>query len=362
MERRWTVRRLERRRCVRKGLIVIGNAILDVPKLEAWLRAHIHDDARIEDVRRFSGGQSNPTYLIKTPEKSMVLRRKPPGNLLRSAHAIDREYRIISALHPVGFPVPEPIAYCDDDRVVGTPFYLMEYIDGIGLWDPKLPSLEARDRTLIYEGMIDTLASLHNLDVGELGLSDLGRGDDYLGRQLKRWSEQFRASSDEVVPDMELLASRLAATAPDQSRIVLVHGDYKLDNILFDRKLAPAAVIDWELATLGDPLADFTSLLIHWSLPADEATMTGGVSAQIAGIPEIETLVQRYCRATGRDQMRDLQWYLSYNLFRGSCICQGVAGRVKGGNAFSAVAADVAARVPHFLAASMQHARKADIL
>ncbi|MGH6696989.1 phosphotransferase family protein [Sphingopyxis sp.] len=332
------------------------------PGLAAWLRQRIDGFTKLDDIRRFRGGQSNPTYLLASGAKLFVLRSKPPGALLRSAHAIDREYRVLDALAPSGFPVPHPIAYCDDETITGRAFYLMSFVSGRGFQDPALPSLRVEQRARIYDGLVATLARLHCLDVRALGLDDFGRGDSYLARQLRRWSDQFRASSSAPVAEMERLSERLAATAPLQNGIALIHGDYKLDNLLFDDALTPVALLDWELATLGDPLADFTSLLIQWSLPRDEKTMTGGVSENIDGIPTITAMAANYCALTGRAGLPDLDWYLAYNLFRGSCICQGIAGRIRVGNAASSRAADVAARVPDLLAAATRHAEQAGIL
>lgn len=332
------------------------------PRLAAWLQAHVDGFSRLTDIRRFHGGQSNPTYLLISGERRFVLRSKPPGALLHSAHAIDREYRVLGALSPSGFPIPRPIAYCDDEAIIGQSFYVMSFVEGHAFQDPTLPMLAPAERRRVYQGLVATLAQLHRLDIQTLGLADFGRGDDYLARQLRRWSDQFRISSSEPVAAMERLSERLEATIPEQTGIVLIHGDYKLDNVLFDDALTPTALLDWELATLGDPLADFTSLLIHWSLPRDPKTMTGGLSVAIPGIPDIIEIVDQYCTLTGRGTLPDLDWYLAYNLFRGSCICQGIAGRIRTGNATSPAAALVAARVPDLLVAATHHADRAGIL
>ena len=291
-------------------------------------------------LRQFKGGQSNPTYLVEMPERSCVLRRKPPGVLLPSAHAVDREFRVIGALHKQGFPVPEPILYCGDEAIAGTPFYLMSHADGRVWWNPHMPDAEPAARTRVYDAMNATLARLHSFDPETLGLSDFGRGENYVARQVARWSKQYRASQTEEIDAMERLIAWLPDHLPPPAPIRLVHGDYRLDNIV----VAPdgssiLAVLDWELSTLGDPLADFTYHLMTWHMPADPSGASSGTLAgrdlAALGIPPADDYVAAYASRTGLDPRPHLDTYLAYNFFRIAAILQGVAGRVRDGTATS---------------------------
>jgi aminoglycoside phosphotransferase (APT) family kinase protein len=241
----------------------------DAAPLEAYLAARLPDFAGPLDVRQFKGGQSNPTYLLETPARRYVLRRKPPGKLLPSAHAVDREFRVISALHAQGFPVAAPVLACADDGIVGTPFYVMAHVEGRVVWEPHMPDAPPAERAAVYDAMNATLARLHAFDPAALGLADFGRGENYVARQVERWSKQYRASETEQIDEMEHLIAWLPAHLPPSAPVRLVHGDYRLDNII----LAPAAptvlaVLDWELSTLGDPLADLAYHLMQWDMPA----------------------------------------------------------------------------------------------
>ena len=316
----------------------------DAARLEHWLAAHAAGFSGPLTVRQFKGGQSNPTYLLETPGRRYVLRRKPPGTLLPSAHAVDREFRVISALYRQNFPVPEPIVYCDDAEVVGTPFFVMGYADGRIFWEPHLPGSNPAERAAIYDAINATLARLHGYDPAAIGLADYGRGENYVARQVERWSKQYRASQTQSIDAMERLIAWLPDHLPPPGPVRLVHGDFRLDNMI----LAPdapsvLAVLDWELSTLGDPLADFSYHLMKWHMPAaDSGGGTGslvGHDLAALGIPSMADYVESYASRTGLDPRPHLNAYLAYNFFRIAAILQGIAGRVRDGTATSEHAA-----------------------
>jgi len=334
----------------------------DVGSLEAYLRAHVPGFAGPIMLSQFKGGQSNPTYLVATPSRRYVLRRKPPGKLLPSAHAVDREYRVISALYPQGFPVAEPVLYCADESVVGTAFFVMSYVDGRVFWEAEMPSSNPAERAQVYDAMNATLAQLHSFDPAAIGLADYGRGENYVARQVERWSKQYRASETETIEDMERLIAWLPAHLPPPQTPRLVHGDYRLDNII----LAPdapriVAVLDWELSTLGDPLADFSYHLMQWSMPPSEAGTGSLVGFDLAalGIPSLEDYVAAYVVRTGFDPRPHLPVYFAYNFFRLAAILQGIIGRVRDGTATSAVAAAKAELVRPLAAKAWEFALRA---
>lgn len=334
----------------------------DEAALTRWLADHVEGFAGPLTIRQFKGGQSNPTYRLETPGRAYVLRRKPPGTLLPSAHAVDREFRVISALHPTGFPVARPYALCTDDLVIGSMFYVMEAVEGRILWDAELPGLEPTERGAIYEAEIATLAHLHQTDVEAVGLADYGRPGNYFARQVERWSKQYRASETQPIPAMDRLIAWLPETTPVQERTSIVHGDYRLDNMIFDADASQVrAVLDWELSTLGDPLADFTYFLMPWILPEMGGGRGGLLGRDLAslGIPTLEEAVARYCVLTDREGVPQLDWYFAYNLFRIGAILQGIAGRVRDGTAVSARAAEQGARVPLLAAGAWTFAERA---
>jgi aminoglycoside phosphotransferase (APT) family kinase protein len=334
----------------------------DVGRLEAYLRAHVEGFAGPVTLRQFKGGQSNPTYLVETRARSYVLRRKPPGKLLPSAHAVDREHRVISALHAQGFPVAEPVLYCADDAVIGTAFFVMSFVEGRVFWEAEMPASNPAERAQVYDAMNATLARLHSFDPATIGLADYGRGENYVARQIERWSKQYRASETEKVEDMERLIAWLPAHLPPPQPPRLVHGDYRLDNIILAPK-APtiAAVLDWELSTLGDPLADFSYHLMQWHMPPSEAG-TGslvGYDLSALGIPSLEAYVEAYVKRTGFDPRPYLAVYSAYNFFRIAAILQGIVGRVRDGTATSAFAAAKAALVRPLAAKAWEFALQA---
>jgi aminoglycoside phosphotransferase (APT) family kinase protein len=313
---------------------------LNAARLADYLAAHVAGFAGPLTIKQFKGGQSNPTYLLQTPARSYVLRRKPPGKLLPSAHAIDREYRAIRALHEQGFPVAEPLAYCDDDSIVGTAFYLMSFVDGRVFWEPQMPGSNPAERAAVYDAMNATIARLHGFDPGQIGLADFGKAENYVARQVERWSKQYRASETEKIDEMERLIAWLPAHIPPAGPARLVHGDYRLDNMIVARDEPKIlAVLDWELSTLGDPLADFTYHLMAWHMPASEsaagtATLVGHDLGGL-GIPSMEDYVDDYVARTGLDPRPHLPAYLAYNFFRIAAILQGIIGRVRDGTATS---------------------------
>ena len=317
----------------------------DVGRLESYLASHLPTFAGPALVSQFKGGQSNPTYLIETAPRRYVLRRKPPGKLLPSAHAVDREHRVISALYAQGFPVAEPLLYCADESVVGTAFFVMAFTAGRVFWEPHMPDSNPAERAQVYDGMNATLARLHGFDPAAIGLGDYGRGEHYVARQIARWSKQYRASETERIDEMERLIEWLPAHLPPEQAPRLVHGDYRLDNMIVAAD-APTilAVLDWELSTIGDPLADFAYHLMQWHMPHSEAG-TGslvGFNLGALGIPSLDTYIDRYVARTGLDPRPHLPVYFAYNFFRLAAIMQGIAGRVRDGTATSALAASKA--------------------
>ena len=328
----------------------------DEGALHAWMQANVAGYAGPLEVRQFKGGQSNPTYQLITPSKKYVMRRKPPGKLLPSAHAVDREYKVITALGPTGFPVARTYGLCQDDAVIGTWFYIMDMVEGRIFWDQSLPGCEPAERRAIFTDKIKTLADLHNTDYVKIGLEDYGKPGNYMGRQVDRWTKQYKASETQLIPEIERLIEWLPRTLPVQERTSIVHGDYRLDNMIFHpTEPKVIAVLDWELSTLGEPLADFTYLLMNW--------VNGSISAipdlKAHGIPTLEETVDYYCGLTGRSGLHDLNRFFSYNAFRLAGILQGIVGRVRDGTANSPHAAQQADRVVTLAQASWRFAEKA---
>jgi aminoglycoside phosphotransferase (APT) family kinase protein len=310
----------------------------DTARLEAYLAANAKGFTGPLSVKQFKGGQSNPTYMLETPTRKYVLRRKPPGKLLPSAHAVDREFRVISALHAQGFPAAEPIIYCADESITGTAFYVMGFVEGRVIWEPDMPGSSSAERAAVYDAMNATLARLHSFDPAAIGLADYGKGENYVARQVDRWSKQYRASETEKIDEMERLMAWLPAHLPPPAPVRLVHGDYRLDNvILHPSEPRVLAVLDWELSTLGDPLADFTYHLMQWHMPTTEAGAgTGslvGHDLKALGIPALADYVDAYVARTGLDPRPHLAVYLAYNFFRLAAILQGIVGRVRDGTA-----------------------------
>ena len=333
---------------------------IDEARLLDWLAANLPGFAGPLAVTQFRGGQSNPTYRLDTPRRSYALRRKPFGKLLPSAHAVDREFRVISALHAQGYPVPEPLALCTDESVIGAVFFVMAMVDGRVFWNATLPKSSPAERGAVYRAMVQTLAGLHGFDPASVGLADYGKPGNYFARQIDRWTRQYRASETTQLFEMDRLIEWLPRTVPAQERVSIVHGDFRIDNLIY-RADAPkvAAVLDWELSTLGDPLADFTYLLMNWAMPSDRRSGLAGFDLRALGIPDRDEVAALYCELTGRAAIPDLDWYFAYNLFRLTAILQGIAGRMRDGTAASAHAADSVKAIPALAREAWKFAAKA---
>ncbi len=334
----------------------------DEGRLHEYLSAHVPDYKGPLTVRQFKGGQSNPTYQLITPTKKYVLRRKPPGKLLASAHAVDREFRVISALNKVGFPVPKTHILCEDEDVTGTMFYVMDFVEGRIYWDALLEGHDRSERTAIYDAMNETIAQLHMVDYEAIGLSDFGRPGNYFARQISRWTKQYQASETQQIKEMNRLIEWLPENIPSDDTSSIVHGDYRLDNmILHPTEPRVIAVLDWELSTIGHPLGDFTYHLMQWRMPAAGANNGSLVSSDLKslGIPTEDDYVAAYCKRTGRDGLPDLDFYFAYNFFRLAGIIQGIVGRVRDGTASNAHAAEMAERVAPLAQAAWSFAERA---
>jgi aminoglycoside phosphotransferase (APT) family kinase protein len=311
---------------------------LDDAALAAYLQQHLPGFSGPLQSKKFAGGQSNPTYLLESPGGQYVLRRKPPGQLLASAHAVDREFRVLKALHGSAVPVARPVLLCADESVIGSMFYLMEYVAGRVMWDPALPELSKVQRGAVFFEMLRVLAAIHDVDLEASGLSDFGYPGNYFERQIGRWSKQYRAAETETIEAMEHLIDWLPRNLPeDDGQTSLIHGDYRLDNLIFHpEETRVLAVLDWELSTLGHPLADLAYFCMCLRLPRDQR-MKGLAGMPIAelGIPDEQTLVDRYCEIRGLPGISQWNFYLSFSMFRLASICQGVMKRAIDGNAAS---------------------------
>ena len=334
---------------------------LDEKRLDPWMRDNVEGFAGLRSYSKFAGGQSNPTYRIEDEaDQSYVLRRKPFGPILPSAHQVDREYRAIKALHPTGFPVARPYALCLDEDVVGSEFYIMEMVEGRTFWDGTLPEQTPEQRGNIYRSMIGTLARLHNLDYREIGLESHGKTGNYFERQVNTWTKQYRLSETDVIPEMERLIEWLPTTVPEQTQISVIHGDYRLDNMIFAQDRDEViAVLDWELSTLGDPIADFAYLAINWVMEGVNQSGLAAADLPALGIPTLDEATALYCELTGRDGMPDMQWYFAYNVFRLTSILQGIKKRWLDGTASSPEAEERAKRVPELATLAWSFAQKA---
>jgi aminoglycoside phosphotransferase (APT) family kinase protein len=322
----------------------------DVPALERYLATSLPDFEGLLRVRQFPGGQSNPTYRLQGPQRSWVLRRKPPGVLLPSAHAIEREYRVMHALAThTDFPVASPLLLCEDPAVIGTAFYVMEHVEGRILWEPMLPELPRVARRPIFAAMVATIADLHRVDYRAIGLGDFGRPEGYVARQFARWSKQYAVDAEAAgrVQAMERMIDWLPRNAPaSEPAPALVHGDFRLDNMIFESTQPRVlAVLDWELSTLGDPLADFAYHLMMYRMASGGVRGLLGADLQALGLPDENEYVAAYCARRGLDGLPDLEYYLAFCAFRLACICHGIAGRVHRGTAVSPEARKYAAQV-----------------
>ena len=330
----------------------------DVAALQSWLATRLPGFAGPLTVEQFRGGQSNPTYRLVTPGAAYVMRAKPgpAAKLLASAHAIDREFRVMSALAATDVPVPKMYLLCEDEAVIGRAFYVMECVQGRVLWDQALPGMANDERAAIYEEMNRVIAALHCVDVQAIGLADYGKPGNYFERQIGRWSKQYQASVTETIAAMDSLMAWLPANVPasarDETQVAVVHGDFRLDNLMFHPTEARIlAVLDWELSTIGHPLADFSYHCMSWHIPPGAFRGIGGLDLQALGIPDEKGYVERYCERTGRRApgaveavMGDWNFYMAYNLFRLAAILQGIVRRARDGTAASAQAEQTGAR------------------
>lgn len=341
-----------------------GAVAVDGAALTAWMERHVDHFSGPLEIAQFKGGQSNPTFLLTTPARTYVLRRKPPGALLASAHAVDREFRVMSALDRQGFPVAKPLALCLDDGIIGTMFYVMAHVVGRIVWEPTMPGAGNDERGRVFDAMNATLARLHSFEPEALGLGDFGKADNYVLRQISRWARQYEASRTDDIPQMDKLAGWLPTALPPPRPARLVHGDFRLDNLILDAdQPLIRAVIDWELATLGDPLADFTYHLMQWILPAAPGgggiASLAGVDLERLGIPLLEAYANAYGLRTGFDPLPHLDFYFAYNLFRLACILQGIAGRARDGTAASSTADVMFGQIRPLAEAGWRYAQKA---
>ncbi len=312
----------------------------DAERLAAWMREHVDSAIGALEISQFKGGQSNPTYLVAAGARRYALRRKPPGKLLPSAHAVDREYRVMTALAGTDVPVPKTHALCEDAEVIGTAFFVMDYVEGRVLWDPTLTDLTPAQRAAHYGELNRVIAALHLVDPAAVGLADYGKPGNYLARQIDRWSRQYRASETERIEAMDHLIGWLPANIPAGEETSIVHGDYRIDNAIFHpTEPRILAVLDWELSTLGHPLADFAYHCMTWRMPeGPHGRGLAGVDHAALGIPTEREYVAMYCKRTRRERIDHFEYYLAYNMFRLAAILQGVMARALQGNAASAEA------------------------
>ena len=332
----------------------------DEQALAGWLAAHVPDYAGPLVVEQFSGGQSNPTYRLRTPDRDYVLRRKPPGQLLKGAHAVDREYRVIAALHAADFPVPRPYALCTDETVIGTVFYVMEAVAGRNFWDTAFPEVPRDERALYFDAMNATIARLHAFLPEAIGLGDYGRPGNYFERQIARWSQQYIGDAEAGrIEAMDALVDWLPAHIPPGEEASIVHGDFRCDNLLFHpSEPRVVAVLDWELSTLGHPLADFAYHLMVYRMPPGFSTGLAGLDLRERGIPSEDEYVAAYCRRTGREGIDHLDFYVAFSLFRLAAIIHGIKGRLLRGTASSPQAAAAVEQLDRIAALALDQTRR----
>ena len=321
----------------------------DVDALTVWMNTHVDGFKGPLTLEQFKGGQSNPTFKLMTPTATYVMRSKPgpAAKLLRSAHAIEREYEVMAALKKVDMPVAKMLAICDDEAIIGRAFFIMEMVDGRVLWDPALPGITKPERAAIFDEMNRVIARLHLVDYAAIGLAEFGKAGNYFERQIGRWSKQYRASETEKIDAMDKLIEWLPQHIPPGEETSIVHGDYRMDNLIFHQtEPRVLAILDWELSTLGHPLADFAYHCMAWHVPPSAFRGLAGLDLAALGIPDFESYVKSYCQRTGRAGIENFEYYLAYNLFRMAGILQGIMKRVVDGTAASeqAVAMGKAAR------------------
>jgi aminoglycoside phosphotransferase (APT) family kinase protein len=320
----------------------------DVGALDTWMRGNVEDFAGPLTVEQFKGGQSNPTFRLSTPSRAYVMRAKPGpvAKLLPSAHAVEREYKVLAALAGTDVPVARVYGLCEDESVIGRAFYIMDCVEGRVLWDQSLPGVSNAERDAIYDEMNRVIAALHKVDVAAVGLTDFGRPGNYFARQISRWSKQYLLSETEKIPEMDRLIEWLPQHIPEGDESTIVHGDYRLDNMMFDRERPRVlAVLDWELSTIGHPLADFSYHCMSWHIPPGQFRGIAGLDLAALGIPSEAEYMRRYCARTGREHIGHWDFYLAYNCFRLAGILQGIVKRALDGTASSPQALEQGKRV-----------------
>ena len=309
---------------------------IDEAALAAYLAGRLEGFAPPLEVRQFAGGQSNPTFYLRSGAREWVLRKQPPGELLPSAHAVDREYRVVCALAETNVPVCRAHLFCDDRAVIGTPFYIIEYLRGRVFRNPQLPGMAPDERAAIYDEMNSVLARLHQVDYAALGLTDFGKPGSYFARQVSRWKRQYEASKTDELPEMDRLIAWLEASTPASDETTLIHGDYRLENMIWhETEPRVLAVLDWELSTLGHPLGDLAYNCMLYHMYDAFSGSLGGLDYAALGIPSEAEYVAAYCRRTGRAAIENWNFYVSFSLFRSASILQGVYARGLKGNASS---------------------------
>ena len=336
----------------------------DESSLEKWMEANVEGFRGPVRVSQFKGGQSNPTYRLDSPSGAYVLRRKPPGKLLPGAHAVDREYRVIQALGGQSFPVARVYGLCEDENVIGTPFYVMDMVEGRIFWEAQLTGLSPADRAAAFDSMNATIAALHNFDPAEIGLVDYGKPTGFVERQVARWSKQYESDVEAGrIEAMDRLVGWLEKHLPaDSGRSSVVHGDFRCDNMIFDgQRPEVRAVLDCELSTLGDPASDFTYHLLMYRTPNTLFAGLGGVDLEPLGIPSEEKYVAAYCRRTGRDGLPNKDYLVVFNLFRLAAILHGIRGRIARGTASSTHAIETASKLEPLAELAWAEAQKASL-
>lgn len=332
---------------------------IDTSRLERWLAEHVPDYRGPSSLVPFEGGQSNPTFRLDAASGSYVLRRKPAGVLLASAHAVDREFRVLRALAGTAVPVPRVHALCEDETVIGSAFYVMDHVAGRVLWDARLPGMTPAERGAVYASMNATIAALHSIDPAAVGLDGFGRPGTYMARQIARWTTQYRASETAPIEAMDRLIAWLPQHIPSFDATSVVHGDFRLDNLLLHpTEPRVVAVLDWELSTLGHPLADFAYHVMSWRLTPKLFRGLAGADLAALGIPDEAAYVADYCRRTGQPEPADLDIYIVFSMFRIAAIMQGIMKRALDGTAASTAAQDVGGRARPMAEAAWELARR----
>ena len=338
--------------------------LFDTAALQSYLAQHLPDFKGPLSVESFKGGQSNPTYKLITPTRNYVMRSKPGpvARLQPSAHAIEREYRVIGALGKAGLPVPEVYCLCDDESVIGRAFYVMQCMDGRVLWDQGLAGFANSERAAIYDEMNRVMAALHNVDYNAAALGDFGRPGNYFSRQISRWSKQYQVTETEHIEAMNKLIEFLPGAIPPGDEATVVHGDYRLDNLMFHpSEPRIIAILDWELATIGHPLADFSYHCMSWHIEPGAFRGIAGLDLASLGIPDEQSYIRRYCERTGRDPAKVVEhwdFYIAYNMFRLAGILQGIMKRYVDGTAASAHAADAGMRAKSLAEIGWRYAQR----